>query len=350
MISILSNDAYCMTTMKMMKQEIGLQLFSLNNGIMEVVLCNYGCTIVSINVPDRNGQMKNVVAGFGDPEDYKNDHPYFGCTIGRYANRIAFGKFKIDETEYQLATNDHLNHLHGGINGFSRKLWKAEQNGRGLSFSYVSMDGEEGYPGNLQVTVGFELTEDHRLNISYSATTDQSTIVNLTNHSYFNLSGFESPTIHDHVLKIYAHHYTVKNENNVPSAEIRPVLDTAYDFTQPKLIGKDIDLLTTDMGYDINYVLDGKSFSPVLAAELHDPGSGRLLKVFTDQPGMQLYTANWWDGSIVGQQNKTYHQHGAVALETQAFPDAPNHLNFPDAILRAGQVYHSETAFQFSIL
>ena len=163
--------------MNTIKEGNGSQLFSLHNGFMEVVLSSYGCTVVSINVPDKNGQMKNVVAGFGDPENYRKDHPYFGCTIGRYANRIAFGKFKIDETEYQLATNDHLNHLHGGIIGFNRKLWRAEQNEGGLSFSYLSRDGEEGYPGNLQVSVGFELTDDHRLKINYTATTDQSTIV-----------------------------------------------------------------------------------------------------------------------------------------------------------------------------
>lgn len=333
-----------------MKQGDGVQLFNLSDGAIDVVLCNYGCTIVSINVPGKDGKKKNVVAGFSNPELYKKDHPYFGSTIGRCANRIAYGKFKIDETEYQLATNDNLNHLHGGINGFNRKLWRSEQNAGGMTFSYVSRDGEEGYPGNLYVSVSFSLTGDNSLRVTYTATTDRSTIVSLTNHSYFNLSGFESPTIHDHFLKVYAGNYTVKNANNVPSGEIRTVSNTPYDFTSPKLIGKDLDLLTTDRGYDINYVLDNKTSAPVLAAELYEPESGRLLKVFTDQPGMQVYTANWWNGSLVGQQNKTYDQHGAVALETQAFPDSPNHLSFPDTILRPGQVYRSETAYQFSFL
>lgn len=334
----------------MTDQLSGVQLFNLSNNFMDVVLCNYGCTIVSINVPDKNGEKKNVVAGFSDPKDYLKDHPYFGSTVGRYANRIEFGKFKIDEQEYQLPVNDFPNHLHGGVNGFSKKLWSAEQNKESITFSYESKDGEEGYPGNFLVSVRFSLADDNKLVINYTATTDKNTIINLTNHSYFNLTGFEFPTIHHHLLKVYATHYTVKNENNIPSGEIRPVLNTPYDFTQPTLIGKNIDLLVTDMGYDINYVLNNKTTEPALAAELYEPLSRRLMKVFTDQPGMQLYTANWWDGSFIGQQNKPYQKHGAVALETQAFPNAPNHSNFPNTILRPKEIYRSETIYQFSVV
>jgi aldose 1-epimerase len=334
-----------------MKEQLDdFQLFNLSNGVVDVVLCNYGCTIISINVPDKNGEKKNVVAGFSDSKDYLKDHPYFGSTVGRYANRIAFGKFNIDEQKYQLPVNDFPNHLHGGVNGFSRKLWQAEQHSNGITFSYESKDGEEGYPGNLHVSVRFSLTDDNKLVVNYTATTDKSTIINLTNHSYFNLTGFESPTIHNHLLKVYGTHYTVKNENNVPSGEIASVLNTPYDFTAPALIGKNIDLLVADMGYDINYELDNKMAEPALAAELYEPVSGRLMKVFTDQPGMQLYTSNWWDGSLIGQQNKPYEKHGAVALETQAFPDAPNHSNFPNTILRPSEVYRSETAYQFSVV
>jgi aldose 1-epimerase len=197
------------------------------------------------------------------------------------------------------------------------------------------------------VSVHFSLSDGNKLNISYSATTDKKTIVNLTNHSYFNLSGFESPTIHNHLLKVYAGKYTVKDQHNIPTGQIEDVLNTPYDFTKPKLIGRDIDLLKKDMGYDINYVLDNAHAALGLAADLYEPESGRLMKVFTDQPGMQLYTANWWNGSILDPKNRPYLKHGAVALETQAFPDSPNHFHFPDTVLSPGQVYHSKTIYQF---
>ncbi len=331
----------------MMETEKNIELFNLCNGYIDVVLCNYGCTVVSIYVHGKNGEKKNVVAGFSDPEDYKKDHPYFGSTVGRFANRIAGGKFAIEGQQYQVAQNNDGNHLHGGPVGFHRKLWRAEPDGHGVKFSYLSEDGEEGYPGNLQAFVHFSLGNDNKLKIEYSAKTDKSTIVNLTNHSYFNLTGFEIPTILDHQLKIYAHQYTVKNDKNVPSGEIRSVSNTPYDFTQLKLIGKDIDELKADKGYDINYVLDKQTTEPALVADLYEPLSGRLLNVFTDQPGMQLYTANWWDGSFIGQKDTPYVQYGAVALETQAFPDAPNHPNFPKTILRPGEVYHTTTIYQF---
>ena len=320
--------------------------FNLSNGDIDIVICNYGCTIVSINVPDKNGQKTNIVAGFGSLEAYEHNPHYFGCTVGRFANRIAFGKFSIDDEQYQLDCNNGKNHLHGGTNAFHTKVWKAEETSDGLKFHYLSKDGEEGYPGNLDVTVKFSFADNNKLVIGYTATTDKPTILNLTNHTYFNLSGFEDINIYKHLLKINAKNYTDKNKDNVPSGEIKSVIGTPYDFLTPKPIGTDIHALPIDMGYDINYVLD-RNVEGEACAELHEPESGRLVKVFTSMPGLQVYTANWWDGTSIGAQNKIYQKHGAVALETQFFPDAPNHQNFPDSILRPDSVYKHQTIYQF---
>lgn len=328
-------------------KEHEVSLYHLSNGHVDVEISNYGCTIVSINVPDRFGKKKNIVAGFNQLYQYTQDHPYLGCTIGRYANRIANGKFKIDGKEYLLPVNDGPNHLHGGDSGFHKRVWKTEGEKGGITFSYLSKDGEEGYPGNLRVLVNFSLTGTNRLVISFTAVTDKKTIVSLTNHSYFNLTGFKNPSIHDHLLTVYADNYTLKNDNNIPTGEIKPVVNTAFDFLRQKSIGKDIKLLIEDMGYDVNYVLNNRTSQTALAAELYEPESGRLLKVFTDRPGLQVYTANWWDGSLIGSQGKTYEKHGAVALETQSFPDSPNHTNFPNTILKPGEVYRAETIYQF---
>jgi aldose 1-epimerase len=326
-----------------------IAFYKLKNHQVEVVIANYGCTVVSIFTPDKNNVLKNIVAGFNDPSQYLTNHPYTGAAVGRFANRIAFGKFVIDGKQYQLPLNNEANHLHGGINGFDKKFWKLEDDNDGLLFSYTSPDGEEGYPGKLILHIHFQLSSDNELIIRYNAVTDAPTIVNLTNHSYFNLTGFTKSTIHNHVLQIFADSYTVKNENNIPSGKSRSVARTAYDFRQPKAIGEDIHLMEKDMGYDINFILKNKPGEIILAAELHDSESGRLLKVFTDRPGMQLYTANWWDGSLTGDQNTPYQKHGAVALETQAFPDAPNHPNFPDAVLRPCEKYITTTIYQFLI-
>lgn len=327
-----------------------MQFFNLSNGTIDVVLCDYGCTIASIHVPGRDGQKKNIVAGFDSIQEYKNDQHYTGCTVGRFANRIAFGKFKVHGKEYQLTCNEGLNHLHGGSNAFHKQIWRAEEISDGLVFHYVSKDGEEGYPGNLHVSVKFSFSINHEFVIEYSATTDKPTIINLTNHSYFNLSGFDHSTIYNHSLKINAKNYTVKNKNNVPSGEIRSVSGTPYDFTKSKLLGKDIHSLPADMGYDINYVLDKYNDECPSCAELYEPDSGRLLRVFTTKPGLQVYTANWWNGTQLGSQKKLYQKHGAVALETQSFPDAPNHPGFPTAILNPFETYSSKTVFQFLIL
>lgn len=336
------------------KQQIGednnLFLYKLSNSNIEVEISNYGCTIVSINTPDLRGKKANIVAGFENFDDYTKDHPYLGCIVGRFANRIAFGNFTIGDIEYVLPANDGPNHLHGGYSGFNRKVWKPEAEIRdydrvGIQFCYTSEDEEEGYPGELKVSVTYILTTSDALVIKYEAVTNKPTIVNLTNHSYFNLSGFQTPTIYEHLLKINALSYTDKNRNNIPTGCFTPVLNTPYDFLRFKKIGEHIHSLRDDRGYDVNYVLDGS----LPAVQLYEPFSGRLLKVFTDSPGVQVYTANWWDGTLKGAHEQPYLQHAAVALETQAFPDAPNHSHFPDTVLYPGQLFKTQTIFQFTV-
>ncbi len=329
-------------------------LFRLTKGEVAVEITNYGCSIVSIFTPDRNGKKSNIVAGFNKLSQYASEHPYFGCIVGRYANRIAKGRFTLDGESWQLPLNDGVNHLHGGFQGFNRKLWAVEETIEeedqcGIRFSYLSKDGEEGYPGNLQVSVSYLLTNDNQLITQYEATTDRPTIISLTNHSYFNLSGFEQETIHDHYLQVNADAYTVKNENNTPSGEIASVRGTPLDFSVPQKIGRQIHQLETDRGYDHNFVLKNDHQTPAEAATLYEPLSGRSVKLFTNMPGMQVYTANWWDGSLTGYQGKAYQKHGAIALETQAFPDAPNHSHFPSAVLRPGERYARQTRFQFEV-
>ena len=325
-----------------------IQLYSLSNGTIEVTMADYGCTIRSIHAPDRYGNKENIAAGFKDPNQYRNDHPYFGSTVGRFAGRIANGKVTIDGKEYLLPINADGNHLHGGIEAFHRKFWKMEEMSKDrISFSYTSENGEEGYPGNLAISVEFFLSPENELVISYTATTDAPTIINLTNHSYFNLTGFKEPTIREHLLQVFADRYTVKNENQVSSGEIRAVDQTPYDLRQPQKIEEGIDLLFDDQGYDINYVLNKTQAEPELAVILSEPVSGRNLKIYTDRPGMQVYTSNWWDGSLSGWHDQPYQQYGAIALETQAFPDSPNHSHFPNTFLLPGETFSSKTIFQF---
>ncbi|MEO6167824.1 MAG: aldose epimerase family protein [Chitinophagales bacterium] len=329
--------------------------FVLDNGSIKVGLMNYGATIMSIEVPDKYGVKKNIVAGFETFPQYLQDHPYFGCMIGRFANRIAFGKFSIDRTEYSLSVNNPPNHLHGGWKGFDKKVWRVtdtieEENRVGIVLELKSEDGDEGYPGTVHTKVTYLLAEDNKLHIQCHAITNQPTIVNLTNHSYFNLSGFEAPTIKDHLLQIDADHYLVKNNYQVPTGEVAAVKDGFFDFTVSKKMGDHILLIPDEPGYDHTFVLNNKTTLMQPGAKVWDPVSGRELKVFTDQPGIHVYTANWWDGSLKDPNGRKYEQHGAIALETQAFPDAPNHNNFPDTVLRPGQVYESKTIFQFSVV
>jgi len=308
---------------------------------------------MAVYTPDRNGVMKNVVAGFEQPEDYAGNPWYFGCVVGRYANRIAGGRFMLDGQQVQLSVNNDGNHLHGGFEGFHSKVWTLEallreEDQAAVVFAYTSRNGEEGYPGNLKAQVKYTLNRQNQLQISYTAVTDQPTPVNLTNHSYFNLSGFEQPLITGHLLQVNADHYTEKNGRNVPTGRILPLAGTGADFTVATRIGDNIQQFPQDKGLDLNYVLKQPLLSTP-AAILEDPLTGRYLQVFTDQPGIQVYTANYWDGSITGRQGRAYIQHGAVALETQAFPDSPNHAGFSRTILEPGAVYESTTVYAFGV-
>lgn len=328
-------------------------LVSLRNDGVVIELTNIGCSVVSVRTPDKNGVTKNIVAGLTDVNDYRINRDYFGCTVGRYANRIEGGKLSVNGRMHQLPLNDPPNHLHGGFHGFGHKIWKLEEaidaaKISGAVFSYYSADGEEGYPGNLQVKVTYLLHESGRFEISYEAVTDQATPVNLTNHSYFNLSGFEHDKIYDHRLKINATKYTEKSGNNTSTGRLSDVKGTALDFTQFTRIGDGIDQFPVDMGYDHNFVLDNvcRDLS-VPAAILSDAASGRIVNIYTDQSGIQFYSGNYWDGTVTGEQGFVYQKHGGVALETQAWPGSVQHPHFPDTILQPGEEYRSVTIFEF---
>jgi aldose 1-epimerase len=327
----------------------------LQNRDITVELTNIGCAITSIRTPDRNQLQKNIVAGFTNLELYKINKDYFGCVVGRYANRIANGTFVLNGTPFQLTINDAPNHLHGGCKGFSHKIWKLNgvienEHECGAEFSYYSPDGEEGYPGNLAVTVKYVLDNKNRLSILYTATTDKSTPVNLTNHSYFNLTGFENPTVMEHYLQVNGDRFTEKSVNNTSTGNIASVYNTNLDFTKPKLVGRDIADRTTNMGYDHNFILNSKDARQIVkAAVLSEETTGRVLNVYTDRPAMQVYTANYWNGTITGEQGRMYQKHGGVALETQSYPGSVNHPHFPGTILHPGQEYQSTTVFEFGI-
>lgn len=321
-----------------------MQLFNLHNKDIEINLTNFGAAIQTLSVPDRNGRRANVVAGFNEPGHYGDNPHYLGCIVGRCVNRIDGGRFRINGSTYQLTLNEDGNHLHGGFEGFSKKLWEVMEVDRtSLKLEYNSPDGEEGYPGNLRVSVRYEI-RDQKLEITYTAETDKATPVNLTNHTYFNLTGFEEPHIDAHVLKVNAHEYSEKNARNLPTGRLLPVADTPLDFRTPERIGKHINAFPNDQGYDHNFVLDRTNSAK---AELYDPSSGRVLTIHTDQPCLQVYTANWWTGATKGPQGVAYVQHGAVALETQNYPDAPNHDTFPSGILEPGTQYRTTTIFEF---
>jgi aldose 1-epimerase len=323
---------------------------TLRNGDTVIRVTNLGCIITAIHTPDRDGMQKNIVAGFGEPGNYERNPYYFGGVVGRTINRIGGGEFRVDGHIVQLSLNDGSNHLHGGFEGFDKKIWDIagviHTDGEvGVVFSYTSRDGEEGYPGNLEVQVKYVLRPENKLLMEYTAVTDKRTPVNLSNHSYFNLTGFDNPVITDHLLTVHAKMYTEKNGNNLPTGNILPVARTPLDFSTPRRIGDHIDQFPLDRGFDHNYVLDGG----LPAAELYDPSTGRGLRITTDRPGLQLYTANWWDGSLRMPDGRPYRQHGAVALETQAFPDSPNHAAFPDIMLEPGDTYRATTVFEFIV-
>lgn len=326
-----------------------------------VEITNYGGTVVRVLAPDRHGRLADVVLGFGSVEPYLAQSPYFGCIVGRVGNRIAHGRFTLDGQTYQLATNNSPAgipcHLHGGKVGFDKRLWSAEPTLRdgqpALRLTLTSPDGEEGYPGTLQAEVVYSLTPDRGLRIDYGATTDRATPVNLTNHSYFNLRGEGDGTILDHELMIVADRYIPVTPGLIPIGQPAPLAGTPLDFRQPRAIGARIDAtdeqLTRAHGYDHTYVLAGAMRpDPVLAARVLEPVSGRVLEVFTTEPGVQLYTGNFLDGTLTGKAGRPYPMRSGFCLETQHFPDSVNQPAFPSTILRPGQTYRSTTVYRFS--
>lgn len=326
-----------------------IKFFQLENSSgFKVTLMNYGATLISLFVPDRQGNLADITLGFDSFEEYLGKNPYFGSTVGRYANRIGQAKFVLDGQEYQLAKNEGENHLHGGVKGFDKVVWEAEPIGNshsaGVNFSYLSPDGEEGYPGNLNCQVSYLLTESNELHLSYLATTDKATHVNLTHHSYFNLAGQGEGDILGHELQIFASRYTVVDEKLIPTGEIKEVEGTPLDFRQPVVIGERIHQLPG--GYDHNFVLDSRGLLAI-AARIFDPLSGRLMEVYTTEPGIQFYSGNFLDGTIRGKGGKVYGKHSGFCLEPQHFPDSPNKPDFPSTVLRPGEIYKSLTIFKF---
>ncbi len=331
-------------------------LYVLKNAAgMEVAITNYGGRIVSIMVPGKDGKWADVELGFDNIHDYLTIPNNFGALIGRYANRIAKGKFTLEGKEYTLEKNNGPNHLHGGSHGFDTKVWDVtEATDNTIILHYLSEDMEAGYPGNLEVTVTYTLKDDNSIVIDYTATTDKTTVVNLTNHAYFNLKGAGEGTILDHVLTIFADHFTPVDSTLIPTGEIRPVEGTPLDFLTPTPLGERIDSDYEQMvlghGYDHNWVLKREaSDSVILAARLVEPASGRMLEVYTNEPGIQCYTGNFLDGTIHGKGGKVYLRRGAVCLETQHYPDSPNHPEFPSVVLKPGEKYHSVCIYKFGV-
>ena len=342
-----------------------IELFTLTNQKgMVVKVTSYGGSITEIHVPDRKGNFGDVVLGFDNIEGYLNpDNPYFGAIIGRYGNRIGRGKFSLDGTEYTLALNDDLldftkSHLHGGNIGFNRVIWSVKElpskKNNVLALTYLSKDMEEGYPGNLEVTVIYTLTDKNELIIDYTATTDKPTICNLTNHSYFNLSAGKQPTIEEHELMIAADHYTEQDAGWISTGRILPVSGTPMDFSKPYKVGSRMDsnieeLQICNGGYNFNYVLRDYDGSLQFVASVYDPESGRFMEVFTTEPGIELYTGDYLDGTLTGKNNICYLKRAGLCIETQHFPDSPNQPAFPSTILRPGQTYQTQTIFKFSV-
>ena len=335
-----------------------VDLFTLRNGSNEVSISTWGAGITSLRVIDGKGALADVVLGFDTLAPYLKEHPFFGVTVGRYANRIGNARFTLDHKEYTLAANNGKNQLHGGPEGFYRKVWKAEEldakDGPSLKLTYVSPDGEQGFPGTLTATVTYTLTDDGALRMDFGATTDKLTVVNLTNHAYFNLAGQGDGDILDHELMVRASRYTPVDDTSIPTGELRSVANTPFDFRKPTAlgarIGADDAQLKIGKGYDHNFVLDGgQTGKPRLVARMRDPKSGRVLEILTTEPGMQLYTGNFLDGKVIGKGGKPYAFRTGFCLETQHYPDSPNHPTFPSTELKPGQTYSSETTWTFTV-
>lgn len=336
-----------------------VEIYTLTNSRgMEVTVLTYGGILQSIKVPDRRGKLDNVTLGYDNLDDYVNNNgPYFGAIIGRYGNRIGEASFELDGTTYNLPANNGPNTLHGGNFGFDKRVWSVEDTGTDrdsawITLSYTSPDGEEGFPGTLETTVTYTLTNKNQIVMDYHATTDAPTVVNLTNHAYWNLGGEGTGTIEDHKLQLKASHYTPVDETLIPTGEIAPVAGTPFDFTRPTEIGArirgDHEQLLFGRGYDHNWVLDREDGGLEQAAQLSDRDSGRVLSVYTTEPGIQFYSGNFLDGTITGKGGVVYEHRTGFCLETQHFPDSPNQPGFPSTILRPGETYHSRTVYTFS--
>lgn len=333
-----------------------VKLFTLTNASgAQVSIAEYGGIVVSLKVPDRDGNLGDVVLGYDNLDSYVEDTPYFGAITGRYANRIAAGRFEIDGTTYELPVNNGPNSLHGGIKGFDKVIWTGEPTapGDGVAFTYVSADGEEGYPGKLDATVTYTWTDANELKIEYLASTDKPTVINLTNHSYFNLNDGGASPILDHELTINADRYTpVADAGAIPTGELASLDDSPLDFRAATKIGERIEAedeqLEFGSGYDHNYVLNAAEDGVALAATVYDPSSGRVMEVLTEEPGVQFYSGNFLDGHHVGKGGVAYERRSGLCLETQHFPDSPNQPEFPSTVLRPGETYATSTIYRFS--
>jgi aldose 1-epimerase len=330
-----------------------VEIFTLKNGKgMEARIMTYGATLVSLTAPDKSGKMQDIVLGYDELPGYVAGKSYFGAVVGRYANRIANGTFKLDGKTYHVPVNDGKNSLHGGTRGFDKRVWSVKSaDAHSLTLAYLSKDGEEGYPGNLTATVQYTLTDGNELRLDYTATTDKPTVLNLTNHSYFNLANEGEGDILGHEITLVSNEFTPTDAGLIPTGELRKVEGTPFDFRKPHAIGERIHdndpQLKMAGGYDHNWILSRKGNSLSLAARVYEPKSGRVLEVLTTQPGIQFYTGNFLNGGK-GKHGVAYNKNAALCLETQHFPDSPNQPSFPSAVLRPGQTYHETTAFRFT--
>ncbi|MDM3870067.1 aldose epimerase family protein [Porticoccus sp. W117] len=338
-------------------REVGLTTLS-NSAGMRVAIMDLGATIVELHTPDRDGNLADITLGFDNPGQYLTDSPYFGAIVGRYANRIKDGKFTLEGQDYSLAVNNGPNALHGGLVGFDKRLWRSQGKSSGsdasVTFSLVSEDGDEGYPGTLKVQVTYTLDDSNRLRVDYLATTDKTTVVNLSQHAYFNLNGHGAGEIIGHQLMLNASHYTPVDATLIPTGEIATVVDTPMDFRQAKTIGRDIAVghqqLAFGGGYDHNWVLDKSGTESLqLAASAYTPKTGRTMAIYTDQPGIQFYAGNFLDGTVTGKDGVVYHYRNGFCLETQHYPDSPNQPNFPSTVLKPGEQYKTTTVFEFAV-
>ncbi len=336
-------------------EQVELYTLANRNG-MEAAITTYGGILVSLKVPDRAGAAADVVLGFDSLDGYLKRHPYFGAIIGRYGNRIGKARFKLNGVEYKLAVNNGENHLHGGVKGFDKVVWKAQgattRDDASLALSYLSKDGEENYPGNLSVTVTYTLTNENEFKIDYAATTDKDTVLNLTNHSYFSLAGQGEGDILGHEVTINADRFTPIDAGLIPTGELKSVKGTPFDFTQPTAVGarinQDDEQLKLGKGYDHNFVINRPDSGLALAARVREARSGRVMEVWTTEPGVQFYTGNFLDGTITGKGGKVYQQRFGLCLETQHFPDSPNKPEFPPVVLKPGGKYQTTTVYRFS--